>query len=542
MRIVTAIMMVFVLTAWLPAQESGPSEPTDTEILIPDLLLRVEELTVEEVDSVLPGEGDLALGQISIPLPGAEDLAVDDAAFEVRRPLEALSTGGGVSSFFSSGRLGAGMVNHVVGELSLYKLGDSPRFRLEFSHEGMDGYQFHEPGTGYFSNTNAVRGWLARASEATSLDLVGSFEERAEGLQGQSTYFSVGTRATSASASLEWIPDPLIQVSADLDGSMTSRIFSASGGGPVPRQQEFVVAPRIEGVVSISAVDLSLETSYLLRFLSGGEIPVHQDIDLIAGVSLALPSLALAGEIGIFYPFGGRLQYPWSVSVGALLGEAFEATLRGGYRVEQYRLTELWSEHMLLAPGDADGSADLESNEVWFAELDTRWSGPAGLTASGALGFAANSGIIEIQPFDGATDLFPFIQRSSMILDAAARVGWQPSPRIQFEVGWSGAFLDTITGVPTSSMDASIRVTDRNERFEGAVEGHTSFYPEPLLPWLGVSGAFNASEGVEFVLEVADILAPLATGGRPTIGPLVDANFPFISPGLRASLFARISL
>jgi hypothetical protein len=74
------------------------------------------------------------------------------------------------------------------------------------------------------------------------------------------------------------------------------------------------------------------------------------------------------------------------------------------------------------------------------------------------------------------------------------------------------------------------------------VEARSEFYPNPSMPWLGVSGAFNASEGVEFVVEVVDILAPLLPSGRPTIGHAVNADFPFIEPGFRASLFARISL
>ncbi|TFH04114.1 MAG: hypothetical protein E4H09_04110, partial [Spirochaetales bacterium] len=159
-RSIAVLAAMFLVAQLVTAQTAGPSEPTDTDIMIPDLLLKVEELTVDDVQAVLPPEGALALGQISIPLPAAGDLTVDESAFTVPLPGAAVAGPGSTSSFFSSGRLGAGSVNHIVGDLSLYKLGESPRFRVEFAHEGLDGYQFQDAGTGFFSSTNTVSGWI----------------------------------------------------------------------------------------------------------------------------------------------------------------------------------------------------------------------------------------------------------------------------------------------------------------------------------------------------------------------------------------------
>jgi len=541
-----AMLFVMLVTAatLLVAQDSGPSEPTDTEILIPELLLEVEELTVEQVDALLPAEGDLALGEIQLPQPRAEDLTIDDSAFEVRPPLQTTSGGATSGSVFSSGRLGAGSVHHVLGELSLFKLGESPRFRLEFAHEGLDGYQFNEAGTGYFDYTNVVQGWLQRTNDTTSLDVTGSFEERAEGMQGQSAYYSVGTRETSALTEFDWSPDPLVVLSGNLDATVTSRILSASGTGPVPREQEYTLTPEIGVRASISALDLLAKSSYMLRFLAAGEIPIHQDIDLMAGFDLTLPSsLTVNGRAGIFYTFGDRLDYPWSLSIQAVLGEAFETSLTGGYTVRRYRLADLWSETMLLAPGDSDGTSDLVNNRIWYGEFDGRWSWAGGFTLGGEVRFSSESAAIDIEGFDGATANYSFVQRPGNFLTTVGRIGWQPSPQFQVQAAWTGSFIDLVTGVPANGVEGSIQVSDSSQRFEGTVEVKTAFYPNPVLPLLGVTGAFNASEGVEFVLEVDDILSPfLTTVGRPVIGSEVNADFPFISPGLRASLYAQISL
>jgi hypothetical protein len=301
--------------------------------------------------------------------------------------------------------------------------------------------------------------------------------------------------------------------------------------------------PEVSVTASISALDLIATSSYMLRFLAAGEIPLHQDIDLTAGFELSLPSsLSVNGHAGIFYTFGGTLDYPWSLSVEAVLGEAFDTSISGGLVVERYRLADLWSDTMLLAPGDSDGTADLVNNRIWFGEASARWSGSSGFTLGGELRFTSESAAIDIQGYDGATDNYQFIQRPGNFLKTTARIGWQPSPLFQVQAGWTGSFIDLVTGEVTNSVDGTVRLADSSQRFEGTVEVKTGFYPNPVLPWLGLTGAFNASEGVEFVLEVSDILSPLLPNGRPTIGPEVNTDFPFISPGLRASLYAQISL
>ena len=78
------------------AQVSGPAEPDETEIVLPEFLLQVEELGVEELEAVLPGSGELALGAISHPLPGADELAVSDIAFDA--PINAVAQRSAVSA------------------------------------------------------------------------------------------------------------------------------------------------------------------------------------------------------------------------------------------------------------------------------------------------------------------------------------------------------------------------------------------------------------------------------------------------------------
>ena len=71
-RFAIVTVLLIVLTSLMVAQDSGPAVPDQTEIIIPEFVLRVEELGVEEVEAVLPSETELALGQITLPLPCVE--------------------------------------------------------------------------------------------------------------------------------------------------------------------------------------------------------------------------------------------------------------------------------------------------------------------------------------------------------------------------------------------------------------------------------------------------------------------------------------
>lgn len=524
---------------------SGPVAPDETEIVVPELVLEVEELELQQVRGVLPEEGELALGQVAIPLPGSDDLAVDEGVFDVPQP--GMTVQQDVESIFSSGRLGAGSVNHVVGEVSLFRLGIDPRFRFRFSYEGLDGYQFNEPGAGFFSTSNALDGWLSLGDDELSVEAEGAFSEDVHGLQGESQYYSTGLRRTSGSGALTFRPDPLIRLDGELDALVATRTQSLSGtaaaGTGVPRDQEISVTPAADLTVSIDAVDLVLSSSYFLRLLTTGD-DLHQDVDAVAGIDVDLPApWSASARAGVQWAPARGLAYPWSLSLELLLGEAFETSLAGGYRIERLALGDLWTRVPPAAVSPAAGPrAELVNDRQWYGNLTARWSGVGGLSLTADAEFTAHDAVVDIGSYDSATSLYSFEQRAMMSLQTSAQASWRPSPQVQAQAGWRGVFVDSVTGTPTNAVEGSLRVSDAEERLSAAAEARSEFFPEPSMPWLGLSGSFALSEEIEFTLEVSDVLAPLLENGRATIGPTVRDGFPFIEPGFRASLFTTITL
>ena len=541
MKGILAGAVVFLVAVPLFAQVSGPAAPQDTDIVIPELMLQVEELQLQQVSAVLPDEGELALGRLAIQLPGAEELFIDEAAFAVAlpgvvRPQDARSV-------FSSGRLGAGTANHIVGELSLFRLGVPPRFRLRFAHEGIDGYQFRDAGTGYFSSSNVIDGWFTGGTDRLGTEFEAGFSEQTHGLQGQSDYFSVGLRRTDASGLLRFTPDPVVSITAELSAGAATRILSLSGTDTVPREREFVVSPAAEARFGIRAVDIVLTTSYFLRFLEAGEIPVYQDVDVLAGVDITLPvGGSVSARAGVLWEPAAALRYPWSLSLELLFGEALETQLAGGYRVERLTLADLWSDVPQAGIGGTGGATELSADGQWYGGLSARWSGATGFSVAGGVDFAAHDARVEILPYDLEANRYPFSQAPALSLTGRVRAGWRPDPRVQIQAGWGGSFLDTPPGTPIGTIDGAVRIGDAGERLSAAAELRTDFYPEAAVPMLGLSGSFAPSDELEFSLELTDLFAPLLENGRPAIGAAYGSDYPFIAPGFRASLFTRISL
>ncbi len=534
-----AVLIGLAATSW--AQQAGPAAPQDTEIVIPEMLLQIEELQVPQVSAVLPEEGELALGRMSVLLPGAEELYIDEAVFTVPlpgsvRPLDS-------PSIFSSGRLGAGTSNHILGELSLFRLGTSPRFRLRFSHEGVDGYQFRDAGTGYFSNTNIIDGWFTGGTDRLSSEFEAAFSEEVHGLQGQSDFYSVGLRRTVGNAQVRFSPDPVFSLHAGFDGGVATRIQSMSGTGPVPREQEFVVNPAVESRFGIRAVDLVVSTSYFLRFLAAGDIPVYQDMDFLAGVDVEFPvSLSASARAGILWEPGAALRYPWSLALDILLGEALETRFAGGYRIERLTLADIWDVVPQAGINGAHALSELTADGQWYGSVSSRWSGPTGFAVAAGVDVVSHDAVVDIRPYDVETSRFPIVQRSMLSLIVNTNVSWRPDPQVQIQAGWTGRFIDSTRLMPTGSVSAAIRLADVTERFSAGTQVRTDFFPAVTMPVVGLSGSFAPSDELEFSLELSDVFAPLLDVGRPAIGSAVNSDFPFIQPGFRASLFTRISL
>ena len=131
-----------------PAPATNPAvAPGEPEIIMPQVILQVEDLSVEKVEAQLPPEEDLLPPVRTIPVLGEGELAVGEPTIPAA-PVE--SEGPARPSndrlLSSEVKLGAGSLNMISGSVALKTLGPDPRFSLQFQHETMDGFGGHDPG------------------------------------------------------------------------------------------------------------------------------------------------------------------------------------------------------------------------------------------------------------------------------------------------------------------------------------------------------------------------------------------------------------
>jgi hypothetical protein len=525
------------------AQQRGPEEPDETQIVVPDLILTVEELPLESVKATLPAEEELRLGDLSLPLPVPGEIEIDQAAFFLSAPdVTAVPTEG--SSIYSTGLLGAGTANHVVGEISLFKLGEDPRFRLRFFYEGLDGFQFEPPGTGYFHRENQVEGSVEASSPDLSLETSALFAEQTIGLQGQSPFYSVGLRSIGGTAETVVRPDPLLELSGRVGGRFASRLQSASNVGSAPRDREFALAPGLGVQFTLGTVVLSARTDYEFQLIEGVVDDLVHRFDGRLGLSFAPDSrLRIDADVGAYSEFADAIYYPWSLGVQLAISESFEADVYGGYRQLPLSFLDLWNAWALVATGTGpDANQALVTPGEWYGGARVRWSPGPGIVTTTEAEYHYRSNAVELISYDPIESRHDVRQRLLQNVRVGTTIGYNPMQQLSLQVNWDVVLLDRLVTDPLSSVGGSFQLRSQDGRLSLAADASVELYPEPTIPEINLTGTVVITEGVALDLVVHDPLAPLFTDGRPTIGSLATSEFPFIEPGLRASLLARISL
>jgi hypothetical protein len=124
-----AALAAMLLTPVVPAraQEIEPEEP---EIVLPRVLLEIEDLSVETITAGLP-EDELLPEELEVPLPEPEDLVIDEPSIMLSPP-RAESTvltreEGKYVNF--EGVIGVGSRNNFMSGFSLYQFEREPEGR-----------------------------------------------------------------------------------------------------------------------------------------------------------------------------------------------------------------------------------------------------------------------------------------------------------------------------------------------------------------------------------------------------------------------------
>lgn len=541
-------LALFLFGGLLFAQDIEPEEPG---IVLPPAFLEVEDLQVETVEAAVPDDDILLRPDITIPLPQADDLYLPEEMFDIPYPDQVLSAQQSTSSFiftspqnqrssiFSEGQIGVGSMNHVLGDISLFKLGFTPRFNLRFFHEKVDGYYsgggflFHEAGSGYYHSDDILNGAFSYITDGFSIDAEGEIAEASDGLQGRSPYDSLSHRFMSVDVTSDSFPFDILTLTSGVRLHHVNKTLSATAPETPVNNFEFSARPSVSILLDLAKFRAGIETQYEFLDYTGQNNSAHK-LKAIIDMSLILPleyKIALLG--GVSWTVGGDLLFPVSLTLNGSIGNGFLFSLAGGYKVEDIRFYPVWKESPLL-----DSTLPLSDDAGWYGAARAQFRPVRNLLLNLGTDFSMmNSTITSSSTYDAGTGLFAFTQEALTSLEIAFSTSWDISRNFRLETGWTGRFIELPEFTPAHTFDFSFEGQDNLERFGGALVAVMNLDPDTgaEIPELAINGFYRITEGVMFQLDADDLLSPLISAGRPYWDGYKEA-------GIRIILTTRISL
>jgi hypothetical protein len=538
--IAPALLLAGLLLGRAPAaaQDIEPEEPA---IVLPEVILKTEDISVEQVEAGIPQDEEILPPEREAPLPEAGDLVIQEPPLELAPqegeailPLEREPP-----PLVAEGVLGAGSMNHIYSSISLFRVEDEPRFELKFLHEMLDGFieeglSGHDPGSGFNRREDSLAGSIRFHLGALEVKAEGSLQDLERGLQRRSPYASQIDRFSVLQAESILPVSGLWSFGAGVNTHVVSQLLtSPSAVGVDPdRAMELMVEPQAFGEVRSDQAWLRLGGRYRFRTLAEHPDFLLHRVSLGASAGINLPlQFRIEGDGAWFYSSDLGSLFPFSLSLSGAPVDPLAFTLRGGYRVQQLDLKEiLQSFDMVARP------TDLEDNRGWFGEAGLALNFSRSFILNGQAALSWNSAMPDIgtDP-DPITGLFPYRKGDDLRLTSSLSLRWNPASMFSLRAGWESEWLTQPGFVPP----VRIRLESDGMAPSGAWGWHASVvvwdWDGFQLPLLDMNGFYRVSEMIRLIVEVNDLLQPLQTVPR-RITP------PYEEPGIRGTVKVQITL
>lgn len=539
----------FSVAPSVSGQDTLPDEESvleDSEIVLPEELLRVEEAAPEDLDADLPTLGDPRMAALETPLPEPGELQIPEDLFAVPPPTgEAVPlAGGGPGSLYSNGLFGAGSMSYIIGAISLYRIGATPGFQFDFSHEARDGYNFEEPGNGFFDRNDEIGIAVSGRGDTLGGEVQGRFAEAERGFQGLSDYYSTTSRRVAGAALMDYAASPIATVTAGGSISTAQRIYNSDGGSTSPRDAELVFSPEANLVISTETTDTTIAGSYRFRSVDGGE-DTDDLIQTLRGSIGAETSywqdLLLSAKVGVAWRIGDSAVMPFSLGMTAILTDFLTLDVAGGYESTERSYADVWQRLPFLSLTDERGNLLLRQDAWVFGGgvslniVDQRATLEAGADVE------ERYDAIDVENYDPTTSFYEYdtvtlrrlIPRASLLLEGS----WWRS-----RFSWEALLGDRSSLEAPQTLGVDVSVSNQTETLRGdanlAAEVHDTF----VAPELTLAGHISATDSIEISVEVRDIFSFFLDDGRPALGKEVTTDLPFVDPGFLFAVLTRINL
>jgi hypothetical protein len=473
--------------------------------------------------------------------PGVDEIAPPTIP---RETVSVISSDGVDEEVFFNATLGAGSVNSVLGSINVYRLGQGPQFRLGYDHRGADGFNFQEPGSGYFLQQNALETWVRIGDEgALSLEIEGRYGDVRRGLQQRPTYYSVDSRTLAGSADLTYEWSARSRAGSRVAVEDRQRVLAASAAGAVsPRESFRRVRPELWGVLEWPRLRLEATGDYDGLFNSGSPV----DDASSAGLTLAIEGVPLDGltlrargatryrfSDGAYFPLEGALEYRGM--------ERLAIDLSGGYAVRDRSVAEPWTDYAVpLVSPELAGQLPL-SESVFAAGRGEVMVRPSLLQVAAFGRWETEWNALEATPYDDDPGRagYPLelrtMERISTGVDLTVFLG----ERTRLRGGWLSRLGDRSLGVADGEITTAAEF--EGERLSGSISGTAPLTTEQQAPILGAEARYRLARDVDVRLFGNDLLGPIEDDGRTVRGLRPFDGDPFVEPGFEIGIDVRVS-
>lgn len=538
----TVVLLVGAHTSSVIAQSaaSGPLEslePTRAEATVAPVETAVEgmpDLPIPEFNSAPFGQGItvVAIPPVDVPPPAIPQEAVT--------PPSMVASGDHV---YFDATLGGGSINSILGSINVYRLGAGPEFRVGYDHRGSDGFNFVQPGKGFFRRTNDLDAWLRLgADQPVSAEIEVEYADQQFGLQQLSPFYSQDLRTISGNIDVNYDPDSVASIEGSFDFRNTIRVLSTGDAGIEAERNAYTsLNPRVVGALEWPRFRVNLTGSYSEFFPGGVEFDRATVLDLRLGIE-TIPfdglTLGVAGSTmyrlndGVYFPIEGYIGYQGS--------ERWDFRVSGGTAAGIPDLVESWREYPLVVvePGTQLNEESLPTTERVFVSGQLGIVAiPGRLSLRGSTTATHSNDRLIVTDFNDAEDQYEVEIDNTQLIEGSGTVEWNIVESIAVEFGWTGFWGDQLPGVAMHRIDSSISA-DYNDI--GVSLGGRIPLVNNTLPIVDFEGTYRFSRDVDFRIFASDLLGPAMDDGRSLRGVEPDTNDPLIGPGFEVGAAVRV--
>ncbi len=523
-------------------QAAPPMEPEEPAIVLPEVILRTEDISVEQVEAGIPQEAEILPPERAVPLPEAGELVIQEPTLvmqppesEAARQLEQESL-----PLVAEGTLGVGIMNHIYSAISLFRVEGEPRFQLKYLHDTLDGFSrggfsWNEPGSGYFRREDSLDGSLRLHLDTLALELQGTLRDAELGLQQRSPLFSSQDERIAALRAVSTLPlGRMWSVGAGIDSHLASRLLTAPTGATSPDiLREILLQPEAFARVRSGRIQFQLTGRYGYRSRIAGPADLLNRLTVNASLGVQLPrEFRLVGDVSWLGSSRQGNLFPFSIALSGAPVDPLSFSLRGGYRVQQVNLLDILEQFDYIAV-----PATLLDNRGWFGELGATVNLFRNLILNGQAALSWNSNLpdpdVSLLDADG---LFPLRTSSLVRLTSNLSLRWNPGSLFSLRAGWESEWLEKPAIIPR----ARLRLESEGMGSRGKWGWHGSVVVWDLtkldqLPMVDMSGFYRVSDKIRMIFELNDILQPLQTDARMIVPPYEE-------PGFRGTIKVQVTM